>query len=100
MFLFFCASQRFVAQELGALIRLPKALTVFATLLLAILGVGAGVSPAAAHGTHSHQATTSSLDSAVLSRADIQQRQAIEAAGSRDAALPMLPDEHGKSACC
>ena len=96
----FLGELRFAAQEPSVLIRLPKVLTVLATLLLAILGVSAGTSPAAAHGNHSHQVTGSSSGSAVLLRADIHQSQAIEPAGSRDAALPGLPDEHGKSDCC
>lgn len=96
----FLGELRFAAQEPGVLIRLPKILTVLATLLLAILGVSAAASPAAAHGNHSHQITASSSGFAALSRADIEQSQAIEAARSRDAHLPGLPDGHGKSDCC
>lgn len=96
----FLGEVRFAAQELGVLIGLPKMLAVLAILLLAILGVSAGTSPAAAHGNHSHQITASSSGSAILLRADLHQSQAMEAAGSRDAALPGLPNEHGKSDCC
>jgi hypothetical protein len=96
----FSCELRFAVQELGVLIRLPKILTVLATLLLAILGVSAGTNPAAAHGNHSHQVTTSTSGSDVLSRADIHQSHAIETARSRDAGLPRRPDEHGKSDCC
>lgn len=96
----FLGELRFAAQESGVLIRLPKILTVLATLLVAILGVSAGTSPAAAHGDHSHQITASSSGSDILSRADIHQSRAIEVARSRDAALPGLPNEHGKSDCC
>jgi hypothetical protein len=94
------AELRFAVQEPGVLTRLPKILTVLATLLLAILGVSAGTSPAAAHGNHSHQVITSSTGSDVLSRADIYQSRSIEAARSRDAAVPGLPDGHDKSDCC
>jgi hypothetical protein len=96
----FLGDLRFAAQEPGVLIGLPKILTVLATVLLAVVGVSAGTSPAAAHGNHSHQVTASSSGSAVLSRGDIQPSQAIEAAVSREAASPVLPDQHGKSDCC
>lgn len=96
----FSAKLRFAAQEPSVLIGLPKVLTVLATLLLAILGVGVGASSAAAHGSHSHQIAVGTSGSAYLSRTEAQQSSTIETAIAGDATQPVLPDEHGKSDCC
>lgn len=98
--LIFLPKLRFALGEVGVLTRLPKSLTVLATLLLAILAVGAGAGSAAAHGNHSHQATTSSSRSVDLSRTEVDKLEAIEAAVSGDAELPVVPGEHRKSDCC
>lgn len=88
-------------QELRVLIRLPKILTVLATLLLAVLAMGAGVSTAAAHSNHTQQASIHSSGSAFSSPStemrQLTQGHAVVAGG---AAQPESPNRHSKSDCC
>jgi hypothetical protein len=81
---------------------LPKALALLTTLLLAVFAVGAGASPAAAHGNHSHQAVADTSNSAVSARTHAEMNLLaldLSAEASR-ASQPVQPDKHRKSDCC
>jgi hypothetical protein len=97
----FSGKMRFAVQEERVLIRLPRTLTVLATLLLAVLAVGASASTASAHGNHAQQVSIHSFDSAFSSESP-ETRQLINGhvvVASSDAQNE-LPDPHSKSDCC
>jgi hypothetical protein len=97
----FSGKLRFAVLEERALIRLPKTLTVLATLLLAVLAVGASASTASAHGNHAQQVSIHSSDPVVSSQS-AEMRQSTHGhvvAASADAPNE-LPDTHSKSDCC
>lgn len=97
----FSGKVRFAVQENRVLIRLPKTLTVLATLLLAVLAVGAGASTAAAHGNHAHQVSMNSFGSVVSSlTAEMRQLTQGHAAAASAESPNELPDRHSKSDCC
>jgi hypothetical protein len=77
---------------------LPKTLAVLATLLLAVLAGSAGASPAAAHGDHTRQISTSTSGSVFSSQSAEIWR--LNRAKTSDEKLPELPDRHGKSDTC
>ena len=81
---------------------LPKALALLTTLLLVVLAVGIGASPAAAHSNHSHQGASNTSNPDVLARtqADAQLLAMDQPARAGHASQPVQPDEHGKSDCC
>lgn len=92
---------RFVAQEVRALIRLPKWLALLATLLLAVFAIGAGASTAAAHGDHAHQVLINSSGSAFSAQPPetlqlIPGHAVVASADTQNE----LPDRHSKSDCC
>jgi hypothetical protein len=97
----FLGKLRFAVQEECVLIRLPKTLTVLATLLLAVLAVSAGAGTAAAHGNHAHQVSISSSDSGLSAPTTEvwQWTQGHPVAASVETRND-LPDRHGKSDCC
>ena len=97
----FSGKLRFALQEERVLIRLPKILTVLATLLLAVFAVGAGASTAAAHGSHAHQASINSSGAVVSSlTAEMLQLTQGHAAAVSAESPNELPNRHSKSDCC
>ena len=97
----FSGKLRFAVQKERVLIRLPKLLTMLATLLLAVFAVGAGASTAAAHGNHAHQVSINSSGS-TFSAPTTEARQWSHGhalAASVDTQNE-LPDRHGKADCC
>ena len=97
----FSAKLRFAVQEERVLIRLPKTLTVLATLLLAVFAVGAGASTAAAHGNHAHQVSANSSGSIVSSlTAEMRQLTQGHAVAASVGSRSESPERHGKADCC
>ena len=97
----FSGKVRFAVQEERALTRLPKTLTVLATLLLAVLAVGASASTASAHGNHAHQVPIHSSDSVGSSQsAEMRQSTHGHIVSASADAQNELPDPHSKSDCC
>jgi hypothetical protein len=88
-------------QEERVLTRLPKTLALLGALLLAVFTVGAGASPAAAHGNHAHQVSTGLSRSApyVWTAEALQWAQGHFVAASAEA-QPEGPGRHSKSDCC
>lgn len=84
------------------LTKLPKVLSLLAALLLTMLGVGAGASPAAAHGSHSHPVVADAASSGSAIQVEFHRSAAGEVSVAADAALPMSDHQgnHGKSNCC
>jgi hypothetical protein len=86
------------------LTKLPKALSLLAALLLTMLGVGAGATSAAAHGSHSHQVVADAARSGSVVQAALHRSAVGEVSMTADAALPMPSDHHGNhskyNSCC
>lgn len=85
------------------LTKLPKALSLLAALLLTMLGVGVGSSPAAAHGSHSHQVVADAASTGSAVQVELHRSTAGDVSVAADATLPMPSDHqgnHGKSNCC
>ena len=95
---YFLGSLRFAAQEERALTRLPKTLAVLATLLLAVLAASAGTRPAAAHGNHVHQGSTTGPGFSAPTAEPWQWTQNHVTASTLTE--NELPDRHAKSDCC
>lgn len=96
--LIFSGKVRFAVQEECVLIRLPKILTMLATLLLAVFAVGAGASTAAAHGNHAHQVSSGAVVPSLTAETR-QLTQGHPMMASVDTQND-LPDRHSNSDCC
>lgn len=97
----FLGKLRFAGQEDCVLIRLPKALTVLATLLLAVLAVSIDAGTAAAHPNHAHQVLINSTGSGFSAPTEkarqwSQGHTVVASVGTQNE----FPDQHGKSDCC
>ena len=88
-------------QKECVLIRLPKTLTVLATLLLAVLAVSAGAGAAAAHGNHAHQISINSSGSGSSAPTTEAWHWTLgHAVAASVGPQNELPDRHSKSDCC
>lgn len=97
----FLGRLRFAVQEECVLIRLPKSLTVLATLLLAVLAISTNAGTATAHPNHAHQVSINSTGLGFSApAAEARQWTQGDTVAASAATQNGLPDRHSKSDCC